>query len=274
MSCTLCRAQYPVIDSIPVLSTGLSPQHLHQREYFDAEFSEYDEYVVENWRLSFIDRIFTALRVLDGGEPYLDVGVGGSGATVIEAARRVSAAGCDLSIPGILRARDFARQEGVGERCSFAVCAAEQLPYEDNSMGSASAVALLEHLDDDRAALGEIARVTRPGARVWVTVPHAFRHIPPPLWPVYWWHDRRIGHKRHYSARRLWALGAEVGLQPVRTTYSGHPVKVAQFGLELLSQRLRKSSSSLWWKLERLDRRAERRPLGALQLNVVFERRR
>ncbi len=263
-----------MVDGVPMLVTALSPQHLHQREYFDAEFSGYDEYVIENWRLSFIERIFTALRLVDGYEPYLDVGVGGSGATVIEAGRRgVSALGCDLSMPGILRARDFARREGVDERCSFAVCAAEKLPYEDRSMGSASAVALLEHLDDDRAALAEIARVMKPGARVWITVPHTFRHIPPPLWPVYWWHDRRIGHKRHYSARRLWALGTEVGLQPVRTTYSGHPVKVAQVGLGLFVRSMRRSSSRLWWTLERLDRRAESRPLGALQLNVVFERR-
>ena len=65
------------------MGEALSKQQRQQRAYFDAEFSGYEEYVLENWRLSFIERIFGAIGALDGAEPYLDVGVGGSGATVI-----------------------------------------------------------------------------------------------------------------------------------------------------------------------------------------------
>jgi uncharacterized protein YbaR (Trm112 family) len=84
LTCPTCGVEYQEVDGVPILlSDELTDQHLHQREYFDAEFAGYDEYTVENWRLSFIDRIFGALGVLDGGGPYLDVGVGGSGATVI-----------------------------------------------------------------------------------------------------------------------------------------------------------------------------------------------
>jgi SAM-dependent methyltransferase len=227
---------------------------------------------LDNWRLSFIERIFGALDVLGGGSPYLDVGVGGSGATVIEAARSgVTAIGCDLSITGVRTAREFAVHEGV-DVAAFVVCAAEELPFANASVGSASAVAVLEHLDDDRAALAELARVTRPGGRIWITVPHAFRYIPPPLWPAFWWHDRRIGHKRHYDERRLVALGAAVGLEHVRTAFTGHPVKIAQFALASVAKSTRSARSGLWWRLERLDRRAEDRPWGAVQLNVVFQR--
>ena len=80
LACSNCGAAYQAVDGVPILlSEELTEQHLHQREYFDAEFAGYEEYEVENWRLSYIERIFGALGVLDGQGPYLDVGVGGSG---------------------------------------------------------------------------------------------------------------------------------------------------------------------------------------------------
>jgi ubiquinone/menaquinone biosynthesis C-methylase UbiE len=256
-----------------MLGEALSEQHRHQREYFDAEFAAYEEYRLENWRRSFIERIFAAVGVLEGAEPYLDVGVGGSGATVIEAGRRgIDAVGCDLSVPGVLVAHRFAVDQGVEDYTQFVVCAAEMLPFPDATFGSASAVALLEHLDDDRPAVMELARVLRPGGRVWLTVPHAFRYMPPPVWPLYWWHDRRIGHKRHYDEERLVRLCGEAGLVHVHTAYSAHPVKILQFAGARLLPRMRDPRSSVWWRLERLDRRAEGRRWGAMHLNAVFQR--
>jgi SAM-dependent methyltransferase len=271
--CVRCAAGYAVVDGIPVLvPEQLSHQHVHQRAYFDAEFAGYDDYRVENWRLSYIERIFQATGVLNGRAPYLDVGVGGSGATVIEAARHgVPAIGCDLSISGIRAARRFAEAEGVADQVDFVVCAAEALPFADASIGSASAVAVLEHLDDDGAAVTELARVLRPGALVWFTVPHAFRYIPPPIWPLYWWHDRRIGHKRHYDERRLVELCARHGLEHVRTEFSGHPVKFLQLALTALPP-VRRPRSRLWWRLEQRDRSRATRPLGAVQLSGVFRK--
>lgn len=274
LACASCGVAYPLAGDVPVLiHDSLSEQHELQRRYFDAEFAEYERYVLENWRLSFIERIFDAIRVLDGGAPYLDAGVGGSGATVIEAARRgVEAFGCDLSVNGVLAAHRFAQDEGVDALARFVVCAAEALPFPDRVFGSVSAVALLEHLDDDRLAVAEVARVLRPGGRVWLTVPHSFRYMPPPVWPIYWWHDRRIGHKRHYDAERLIELCATAGLEHVKTSYSAHPVKIVQYAGAKLFARMRKSSSRLWWRLERSDRRAEGRRFGAMHLSGIFRR--
>jgi SAM-dependent methyltransferase len=274
VKCSGCGASYPLVESVPVLlGSDLSDQHRHQRGYFDAEFSRYAEYRLENWRMSFIERIFGAVGVLDGEEPYLDVGVGGSGATIIEAARRgVEAVGCDLSVPGVVSAHRFAVEQGVESLARFVVCTAENLPFSDAIFGSASAVAVLEHLDEDGLAVAELSRVLRPGGRVWLTVPHAFRYIPPPVWPLYWWHDRRIGHKRHYDEERLVRVCAEVGLDHVCTTYSAHPVKIIQFAGAKLLPRMRDPCSSAWWRLERRDHRAERRRWGAMHLNAVFQR--
>jgi len=272
--CVRCGAEYALIDDVPVLVPEvLSDQHEHQRDYFDSEFQRYDRYVVESWRASFNERIFEGIGVFDGGAPYLDAGVGGSGATVIEAARHgVEAVGCDLSIPGVVAARGFAKTEGVDDMARFVVCAAEALPFPDGAFGSASAVALLEHLDDDRRTVQEFARVVRPGGLVWLTVPHAYRYMLPLVWPVYWWHDRRIGHKRHYDEERLVNLCADVGLEHVRTSYSAHPIKIVQFLGTLVFRGMREADSRAWWRFEERDRRAENRRAGAMQLSAVFRR--
>jgi ubiquinone/menaquinone biosynthesis C-methylase UbiE/uncharacterized protein YbaR (Trm112 family) len=274
LRCGGCGSTYPLLDGIPLLlPQALSDQHRFQLQYFEAEFGEYDSYTLENWRLSYIERIFRTTGVLDGFAPYLDVGVGGSGATVIEAARRgVEAIGCDLAPSGVLAARRFAQQERVDGLSTFVACAAEALPFPDSSVGSASAVAVLEHLDDDRAAVAELARVLKPAGRVWFTVPHAFRYMPPPVWPLYWWHDRRIGHKRHYDEARLVSLCEEAGFEHIATHFSAHPVKLVQTALAAVVPRLRRRSSRMWWALERLDRRAAGRALGAVHLSAVFRR--
>jgi SAM-dependent methyltransferase len=275
LRCLSCGAEYDVIDGVPLLVPAeLSAQHAHQRQYFDAEFREFERYQVDDWRRSFNDRIFSALRLSPENGPYLDVGVGGSGATVIEAARQgVESVGCDLSVEGVVRAARFAEAEGVSDRTTFVVCEAEALPFEDATFGCASAVALFEHLDDDDLAAKELARVLRPGGRVWITVPHAYAKMPPFVWPAYWWHDRRIGHKRHYGDDRLRGLFARHGLVHVETQFTGHPVKLAQYAMVLAAERVgRGPVEKLWWALERADLRAIRRAFWAIQISAVFEK--
>jgi uncharacterized protein YbaR (Trm112 family) len=141
LECPGCGARYPVVGDVPLLTDqAMSEQHRMQRAYFDAEFSHYAAYRLENWRRSFVERIFQALGIEQGRGPYLDVGVGGSGATVIEAARLgVEATGCDLSMEGVLAARRFAVDQGVGERAQFVAAPAEALPFADRSFAAASA---------------------------------------------------------------------------------------------------------------------------------------
>jgi ubiquinone/menaquinone biosynthesis C-methylase UbiE len=240
------------------------PHYAGQRAYFDAEFAAYDRYELENWRVAYVQRLRAAGLFAAG--PVVDVGVGGSGYTVIEAARAgVPALGCDLSLAGLLKARRFAEAEGVGDLTSWACCSAERLPVESGSCGAALAIAVLEHVPDDQAALGELARVLRPGGRAWVTVPHALRHISPVLRPANRRHDRRLGHLRRYDAEGLAALAADVGLEVVDIQFTGHPIKVVQLVAQGLGDRL-------WWWCEARDRRRANDRRGSMQLSMVFER--
>lgn len=70
---------------------------------------------------------------------------------------------------------------------------------------------VLEHLEDDAAALTTARRALHPGGRVVVTVPaYAW------LWSG---HDVVLGHRRRYTARQLRRLVEDAGFHVERVTY-------------------------------------------------------
>jgi SAM-dependent methyltransferase len=265
--CSQGAHRFPVVDGIPVFvddaALAAEPQYGSQRAYFDSEFAGYAEYRLEHWRRSYLDRLRDA-GALEG--PLVDVGVGGSGYTVIEAARAGEAAiGCDLSLEGLAAARRSAAAEGVSERTLWVCCSAERLPLASGAFASALAIAVLEHVPDDAAALSELARVLRPGGRAWATVPHALRYVSPLLRPANRRHDRKLGHLRRYEAEELVEAGRTVGLVPEDVQFTGHPIKVAQ----LLGSRL---GDRFWWWCERRDLGRSGKRRGSMQLSGLFSR--
>ena len=267
----ICRSnehRFDVADGVLMLldesSLASDPQYEGQRHYFDAEFSAYGRYDLENWRRSYLSRLRTAGLLNEG--PVIDVAVGGSGYTVIEAARAgAGAVGCDLSLQGLIKARSFAAGEGVLDRTLWVCCSAEHLPFATGAFASALAIAVLEHVPEDRAALGELARVLGPRGRAWVTVPHALRHIPAVFRPANRRHDRRMGHLRRYEAKSLSEAGRAVGLDPISVQFTGHPIKVLQLAAAPLGERL-------WWLCERRDLRRAHVRRGSMQLSILFEK--
>lgn len=89
----------------------------------------------------------------------------------------------------------------------------------DLPSGAFDAVAcgeVLEHLDDDRAGLAEIARVLRPGGVAVITVPAGpFR---------YDWTDRWAGHRRRYTPEGLRAAIENSGLGAEEVLAWGFPL--------------------------------------------------
>jgi SAM-dependent methyltransferase len=262
---------FPVVEGVLVMidddELRRNRQYEHQRGYFDAEFSRYGSYRLDAWRVSYLNRLRGAGAL---APPVVDVGVGGSGATVIEVARTGGiAVGCDLSLTGLVQARNASIAEAVGDRTLWVCCSAERLPLATATFASALAIAVLEHVPDDAAALAEAARVLRPGGRAWVTVPHALRHIAPVFRLPNILHDRRLGHLRRYSARELVTAASEAGLRALDVQFTGHAVKVGQLAAERLPGRL---GPGAWWWCEERDLRRRRTSRGSMQLSAVFER--
>jgi SAM-dependent methyltransferase len=260
--------RFPVVEGIPVFVgeelLATDPQYAGQRRYFDAEFSGYERYELENWRRSYLERLFSR-RLIGASGPLVDVGVGGSGYTVIEAARAGQAAiGCDLSLEALLKARRFAAAQGLDAQTLWVCCSAEKLPLASGAFATALAVAVIEHVPDDDAALSELARVLRPGGRTWITVPHALWHIALPFRVPNRLHDHRLGHLRRYDAGTLVDAARRAGLEAQEVQFTGHSIKV----LQLVAAR----SQRFWSWCERRDLARSHQPRGSMQLSAVFRR--
>jgi SAM-dependent methyltransferase len=168
-------------------------------------------------------------------------------------------------------AKAFAAAQGLAEQSLFVVASADALPFADGAFGASCSIAVLEHVPDDERAIAEIARVTRPGGRVYFAVPNSLDRMPMGLRTLYRRHDRWVGHLRHYSGEELTSKCLPFGLRPVQMIYSAHWAKVVQLALDLPLKRLGVPHDRLWWWFEERDARAASRPSG-LHLNLILER--
>lgn len=86
----------------------------------------------------------------------------------------------------------------------FAGFLPDGLPEFDRGFDLIGLFDVLEHVEEDRASLGEIARRLNPGGKILLTVP-AFRF----LWSL---HDDENHHKRRYRKKDISTLVDECGL--------------------------------------------------------------
>ena len=82
----------------------------------------------------------------------------------------------------------------------------------DATFGALYTLNVLEHVEDDRSAVAELFRVTRPGGRLLVYVP-AFPLLFTDL-------DRQVGHHRRYRRRELVQLASAAGYVVDRCVYA------------------------------------------------------
>jgi len=137
----------------------------------------------------------------------LDVGCG-TGATL----KAIEDLGVALGTDRSSEALRFCQARGIS---GLVRATAEELPVASRSVDVVLALDLLEHIQDDAAAAGELARVLRPGGVLLVTVPAC-----PELWSE---HDEALDHLRRYRATRLRRVLIDAGfevqkLSPVITT--------------------------------------------------------
>lgn len=141
------------------------------------------------------------------GESVLEVGAGlGSITDLYADGRRVTATDVSADCVASMRRR-FAGRPNVS---------VDELDLRagDDQLGTFDSVVLinvLEHIEDDVAALTVLARKLNPGGRIIVYVPA--------LNGLYGAWDRLVGHFRRYSKWRMRALAAEAGLEVEELRY-------------------------------------------------------
>ncbi len=129
----------------------------------------------------------------------LDVGAAGGGNTRVLRGLGWRAVAVEYGAEGAGVARD----RGLATLRADATA----LPVADASIDLVVAFDVLEHIEDDEAAVAHVFRALRPGGRYLVAVP-----CDPRLWSA---HDEAVGHVRRYTRATLEQLlrgaGFEVG---------------------------------------------------------------
>lgn len=164
------------------------------RAFYEAFFTDFDDAVLgtrgdprKNVRL---DVVCAALAEFVPKGAILDVGCGlGDTLDRLTDFKRWTLYGAEYAAESARRAR--ARLDG---RATICTASATALPFPDATFDGLTCIEVLEHIEDDRAALNEFWRVLRPGGCAVVTVP--YRH---------WFLQYRtlIGHHRHYTRLAL-----------------------------------------------------------------------
>jgi SAM-dependent methyltransferase len=183
---------------------------------------------------------------LRAGARILDAGCG-SGRNMVELVRHGTVTGVELSDASVC----LARERGVGEVVAGSVL---EMPFAEDTFDLAVSLDVIEHLEDDLAALRELRRVVAPGGALLLTVP-AYQW----LWSG---HDVVNHHHRRYTRRSLQRVAEQAGWRQVRTTYFNSlllPVAIVLRVLDRFSRsKPTESSLDLWvppkplnWLLER-----------------------
>jgi SAM-dependent methyltransferase len=186
---------------------------------------------------------------LPGNARILDAGCG-SGRTLEELLDYGTVAGLELNPD----AAEVARGRGCGE---VQVGRLEELPWSSDSFDLITCLDVIEHVPDDRAALRELRRVSKPGGWLLATVP-AYQA----LWS---YHDVANHHYRRYQRATLRAAVSDAGWRVARMTSFNTLLFPPAAVVRLAQRRLRRNGASE--EEQRFDLQ-----LGPAWLNGMLER--
>lgn len=136
---------------------------------------------------------------------YLDVGCGGGGAMQVLGARAALSVGMDVAPPALR----YSRERGLKRLFQGDVM---RLGLAAESFDLITALDVIEHCDDDGAALAEIRRVLAPGGVCCLTVPALMI-----LWSNL---DRVNRHCRRYTVGELRQKSVRAGFEVLKISYA------------------------------------------------------
>lgn len=247
--CKSCNTSYPIKKGVPIL---LHPED--QNEYFRDQTEIFDDYsrkpaVFKTWMDSYFERFFLNLKPRKA-DLILDIATGDGYITYELAKLGHSVIAFDLSMGMLLKLKKQIEDEKLEKNVIFVCGNATSLPFKNNIANIITANAILEHIPQERKAIDEINRISKPTARLMVAAPLAYKFLWPIFIPVNYIHDKRIGHLRRYTYTSFKKKFSK--WKPLNVYYTGHFVKTALFLIAYV------------FKLSQLDGLAERSDNGKL----------
>ncbi len=162
-------------------------------------------------RRALIVRLLKQHGAPGGNGKILDIGCG-TGAMLDDLAPFGDVTGADFAPEALAFCRKRGAAMSPARGYQLARADVRRLPFASNTFRVVTAMDIVEHIDDDKAALREIARVLTPGGSVFITVP-AFRS----LWSE---HDEALHHFRRYTAPHLRDVCQRSGLRVEKLSYT------------------------------------------------------
>lgn len=197
----------------------------------------------DNPEMSALIRRIASWCGIQAGERVLDYGCY-DGYTLDRLARfhQRLGVGVDISHTALRQATDLYG----GQRTRFVCSDGAGLPFGGAAFDVGVCSEILEHVPDLDVVLAELARVIRPGGRLYATMPNRLRDVWPPLRPVCRTVDEVEGHLRRMSRGEFEATLESHGFVVQRSHYRGF------------------AASALWYRMLIYSPQAKARALSAV----------
>lgn len=193
---------------------------------------------------------FESLRILDAGC--------GTGINLESLQNNSNAYGLDISKDAL----KFSKIRGLQSLVCGSVI---MLPFRDEIFDLVFALDVIEHVDEDRAAIRELYRILKPDGRLIITVP-AFQF----LWSE---HDQAHHHRRRYTRSALINILQLGGFENEKATYWNSILFLPVSAVRLLKRSQLSAKGSRRTDLEDLPSFLNRLLMGLLMLeNRILER--
>lgn len=237
-------------------------QKKQQEKIFNKLFSNYrHRKYLTGWKRAYSKRIFKDMPPKAKGR-LLDIGTG-SGFMVMDAAKYgMVSVGLDISKDSISLCRMLAKRELTAaelKRAKFIVGDAENLPFKTKEFDRVVSIALLEHLQNDKKAIKEIARVTKLNALISICVPNTYERTSFLLKILNRKNDKHVGHLRHYKAEDLIAQFKKNGFSLLDLTYHGHTIMILNWFINMIWSNPPAIIDKLWWMISEMDLKEKKR---------------
>jgi len=137
----------------------------------------------------------------------------------------------DASLAAVTKLREHGARAEIG--------LVSRLPFPDGAFDLVAALDIVEHVDDDEAALSELTRVAAPTSMLLLSAP-----LHPSLWTKF---DDLVGHRRRYEPADLLTKLARHGLSVEETAVYGMQPRsslLLDFAVWGLTH---KRETAIWW---------------------------